>query len=297
MLQLRTNRILIPMDFSETANLAIKHGAFLAKYFKGDLLIAHVIKKSEILDIIMPMIKLDNNMGIADIVSKKLEEVADNIRKEYGIQVNTIVSSGNITSEIVEIAKTNKVDLIVMGTQGYTAMEEFLMGSNSYRVITKSHIPVMTVRKEAVKFGYHNIVLPIDSSEHSRQKVNATIELASKFSARLHILGVLGEEEKDYEHKMKIIVSQIEDLAKKQGVLFDHKIEYASNRAHQTLKYAKSLNADLVVTMTDQNAEISSLLLGTYAHQLINYAKMPVLSFKPESHEDDIPFSFAGMGF
>lgn len=297
MIQLRTDRILIPMDFSETANLAIKHGAFLAKFLKGDLIIAHVIKKSEILDILMPLIKLEGKNGIAEIVSQKLEEIADKIRKEYGIPVSTVVSSGNITSEIAAIADNNKADLIIMGTQGYTAMEEFLMGSNSYRVITKSKIPVMTVRKEAQKFGYNNVVLPIDSSEHSRQKVNATIDFAAKFSAKLHVLGVLGEEEKDYEYKMRTIVHQIEDLAKKQGVSFDSKIEYAANRAHQTLKYAKSVNADLVVTMTDQNAEISSLLLGTYAHQLINYAKMPVLSFKPELHEDDIPFSFAGLGF
>ena len=297
MITLKTNKILIPMDFSETANLAIKHGAFLAKFLKGDLIIAHVIKKSEILDILMPMIHFEENMGIEEIVSKKLEETAAEIRKEYGIQVSTIVSSGNITSEIVEIAKSNKADLIIMGTQGYTAIEEFLMGSNSYRVISKSPIPVMTVRKEATKFGYHNIVLPIDSSEHSRQKVNATISLAEKFSAKLHILGILGEEEKDYEHKMKIIIGQVEDLAKKHGVLFDSKIEYAANRAHNTLKYAKAMSADLVVTMTDQNAELSSLLLGTYAHQLINYAKMPVLSLKPETHEDDIPFSFAGLGF
>ncbi|MFL5752641.1 MAG: universal stress protein [Bacteroidia bacterium] len=297
MIQLRTNKILIPMDFSETAQLAIKHGAYLAKFFKGELIITHVIKRSEILDILLPMIHLENNMKIEDIVSQKLEEIAEQVRKEYNIGVSTIVSSGNITSEIVEIAKSNKIDLIVMGTQGYTAMEEFLMGSNSYRVISKSPVPVMTVRKEATKFGYHDIVLPIDSSEHSRQKVNATISLAAKFSAKLHILGILGEEEKDYEYKMKIIVSQIEDLAKKEGVSYDSKVEYASNRAHQTLKYAKSINADLVVTMTDQNAEISSLLLGTYAHQLINYAKMPVLSFKPESHQDDIPFSFAGLGF
>ncbi|HWY35940.1 MAG TPA: universal stress protein, partial [Nitrosopumilaceae archaeon] len=214
----------------------------------------------------------------------------------FGIPVITIVSSGNITTEIVNIAKEYKADMIVMGTQGYTAIEEFLMGSNSYRVLTKSPIPVMTVRREAQKFGYHNIVLPIDSSEHSRQKVNATIELAEKFASKLHILGVLGEEEKTYEPKMNLIVHQIEDLAKTKGVLFESKVEFASNRAHQTLKYAKAINADLIVTMTDQNAEISSLLLGTYAHQLINYSKIPVLSLKPEVHEDDIPFTMAGLG-
>ena len=224
-----------------------------------------------------------------------MEEIADGVRKEYGIKVSTIVSTGKVPAELVNIAKDYQAGMIVMGTQGYSAVEEFLMGSNAYRVISKSPVPVMTVRKETDKFGYKNIVLPVDSSEHSRQKVDTTINFAEKFAAKLHIIGILGNDEGSYEPNLRTIVHQVEELAKAKGVSVESKVCFAKNRAHETLKYAKAVQADLIVTMTDQNAELSSLLLGTYAHQLINLAKAPVLSFPPERHNENISLTFAGL--
>ncbi len=297
MIKLNTDRILIPVDFSETASLAIKHGAFMAGYLKGELILAHIIKTSVHLDILLPVLKLDDISVLTTAVEEKLENMAIEIRKEYGIKVNTVVSTGKVSFEIGKIAEEYNVGLIIMGTEGYSAIGEFLVGSNAYRVLSRSKIPVMTVRKEADKFGYRSIVLPIDSSEHSRQKVNATIDFASKFSAKLHILGVLGNEEKNFEPKMRVIIKQVEELAETQGLSHDSRIEFAQNRAHQTLKYAKSINADMVVTMTDQNAEMSGLVLGTYAHQLVNHSKIPIISFPPQINDENIPMSFAGLDF
>lgn len=294
MIKLETNRILIPVDFSSTASLAVKHGAFLAKFTKGELFLLHVIKRSEVLDVLLPMVDSNGVSKITRLVEQKMEELAEAVRKEYGISVTPLVSTGNVTSEIVQMAKENKVGLIVMGTQGYTAIGEFLVGSNAYRVLTKAHIPVMTVRNEATKFGYQNIVMPIDFSEHSRQKVNATLDLAAKFGAKVHILGVLADDDTTHDDKMRAYIKQIEELCDKVKVAHVSKIEHAKNRAHQTLKYAKSVNADLVVTMADQDAEISSIVLGTYAHQLINYSKIPVITFAPEML-GDIHISFAGL--
>ena len=295
MLHLNTDRILIPIDFSDTSSLAIMHGAFLAQYLKGEVFLVHVIKKSEVLDMLLPLIDVIGLSKITRIVEDKLTDLAAQVKKEYGIKVTTLVSTGNVTSEIVNMAKENKVGMIVMGTQGYTAFEEFLVGSNAYRVLTKSGVPVMTVRTAAGKLGYKHIVLPIDFSDHSRQKVNATVDFAEKFGAQIHIVGVLGADDKEHEDKMNMYMKQVADYAEKKGVRTTSIIQHASNRAHQTLKYAKSINADLIVTMADQDAEISSLVLGSYAHQLINYSKVPVVTFIPEVHEENIHFSFAGM--
>ena len=295
MIHLNTNKILVPVDFSETSYRAIKHGAFIAQFLKGEVILTHIIRTSIYLDMILPVLHMEDLSGVTKLVQEKLEGFADEIRKEYGIKVSTIVSTGKVSSEVVNLAKESDAGIIVMGTQGYSAAEEFLLGSNAYRVISKSKIPVMTVRKNTDKLGYQNIVLPIDSSEHSRQKVNTTIEFAEKFSAKLHVIGVLGNDEKSYEPNMHTIVSQIAELAKAKDVSVDTKVCYANNRAHQTLKFAKTVHADLIVTMTDQNAEVSSLLLGTYAHQLINLSKAPVITFPPESHNEDVPFTFAGL--
>jgi nucleotide-binding universal stress UspA family protein len=288
MININLNRILIPVDFSKTSNRAIKQGAFIAKYCKGEIILLHVQKKNELMDIILPALKIKSPTVITDYLQEKLNKLAATVQKECGITVTTLVSVGNITSEIVNIAEETKSDMIIMGTQGADSENDLFLGSNSYRVITKSDIPVMTVRSELAKSGYKHILLPIDSSEHSRQKVNAAIQIANKFSAQLHVVGILGKNEKNYEYKMEVIFNQIQKMAKAKKLVCTTEISVAANRAQKTLAFAKKLNADLIITMTDQTAGASRLIMGTYNHQLINASKIPVLSIPPEINGENI---------
>jgi nucleotide-binding universal stress UspA family protein len=286
MINLNTKKILIPVDFSKTASRAIEHAAFIAKLTKGELILLHVQKKSDLIDIIMPAVKLKNVSVITNYLEEKLDALAGKIKKEYGIPVSSVVSVGNITSEIVDIAAEYGAGLIVMGTQGSDSTNDLFLGSNSYRVLTKSSIPVMTVRVTPTRHGYSNILLPIDSSFHSRQKVHIALQLADKFASRVHVLGVLGKHEDEYEYKLKVILPQVEKMARAKKLVCTSEIVKAENRAQKTLAYAKKVKADLIITMTDQSAELSRIILGSYAHQLINDSKIPVLSIPPEEHPE-----------
>jgi nucleotide-binding universal stress UspA family protein len=296
MININTNKILIPIDFSETSNRAIKHGAFIAKLCKGELILLHICKKSELLDIVLPALNIKDPSLITIYLHRKLDLLAESIRKEFGVKITTLISVGNITTEIVAIAEEFKIGMIIMGTQGADSENGLFLGSNSYRVLTKANIPVMTVRSESPKLGYRHILLPLDSSEHSRQKVNAAIQMADKFAAQLHVVGILGKEEKNYEYKMQVIFEQIQKLAKEKNLICTCEIAVAANRAQKTLAYAKKIKADLIITMTDQTAGLSRIILGTYAHQLINNSAIPVLAIPPEIHNENLePGSIGGM--
>lgn len=61
MIHLNTNKIIITTDFSETSYLAIKHGAFLAQYTKGEIYLVHIITKHwEKFNVFTPSITLEN---------------------------------------------------------------------------------------------------------------------------------------------------------------------------------------------------------------------------------------------
>lgn len=287
MISINIKKILIPIDFSKTSNRALKQGALIAQLCKGELILLHVQKKNELLDIMLPTLKIKDPSVITKYLQKKLDLLAEKIHKGCGIKITSLVSIGNTTSEIVNAAEKFKAGLIIMGTQGADSENDLFLGSNSYRVLTKSDIPVMTVRSESGKSGYRHILLPVDSSEHSRQKVNVAIQLANMFSSQLHVIGILGENESNYMYKMDVIVTQIQKMAKEKKVICTTEILTAKNRAQKTLASAKKLNADLIITMTDQDAGLSRLILGTYAHQLINNSKIPVLSIPPEIHAEN----------
>lgn len=294
MIKFNASKILIPVDFSKTALKAIKHGAFIARVNKGELILLNVQKKNDLIDIFLPAFKLKDPSVVTDYIAQKLEVLAADIRKEYGVKVSTIVSMGSITSEIVNIADEKKAGLIVMGTQGGDSDSSVLLGSNAYRVLAKAHCPVLTVRANTAKIGYEDIVLPIDSTGHTRQKVMPTLKLAEKFASKIHILGILGKNEENYHHNLEVIIGQIEKLAAKSKLSSTSKIIITGHPSEQIVKYASRNKADLISIMSDQKISTSALL-GNSAHHIINDSKVPVLSFKPQAHSEQESFSMGGL--
>ena len=288
MIHFHSNNILIPVDFSETSLLAIKHGAFLAKYTKGDVYLLHVINKQyEHYAVLEQPLHMEDPTAYEIGANNKLNELAASVGKEYGVSVNTIVSLGNPTKEIINNAKEVKADMIVMGTHGYSPLEELVIGSNTLKVITKSNCPVMTMSEKASGFGYKNILIPIDTSGHSRQKVNYSIELAKIFSAHLHVVGLLGKNDANEQPGMDIVMSQVKKIATDKSVTCTTEVlKDVKNRADATIQQAEKIKADLVIIMTDQEAEISGFFLGPYSQQVIHHSKVPVIAITPEVNSD-----------
>ncbi len=289
MITLNTKKILIPIDFSETSLRAIKHGAFIAKKSGGELLLLHVQKRNDLMDVILPALDMnEKDMGaITKFLEAKLEKLAEGTRKGYGIPVSALVSVGHITSEIVDMAEEHGVGMIVMGTQGSDSDNDLFLGSNSYRVLTKSDIPVMTVRSDAMQSGYSKILLPVDTSVHSRQKVMAALGIANKFASHVHVLGIIGKYEDNHEFKLKVILPQIQKLAEERGLAFSGEILKADDRAKDTLECAARVKADLIICMRDENYDFPKWLLSTYAHAVLNESKIPVICIPPEEHPEN----------
>ncbi len=293
MITLDTKKIIITTDFSETSLLAIKHGAFLAQYTKGEVYLLHVITKHwEHFNVFMPNVTMESIEQGSSAVQQKMDELAAGIKTTYGVNVTTAVATGNPTSEIVKFAKEVGAGMIVMGTHGYSAWEDLTIGSNALKVITKSPCPVMTMSEHATKLGYKTIILPIDNSPHSRQKVVLTLELAKHFAAHVHIIGVLATNEEHEKGSMEVMLRQVETAATDKGLNYTVKlIEKVKNRAVAIVNYCDEVNGDLITIMTDQDAEVSGFFLGPFALQVIHHAKAPVLSIKPEEHPENASWS------
>ncbi len=293
MIHLKTEKIIITTDFSETSLLAIKHGAFLAQFTKGEIFLVHIISKHwEKFNVFEPSITLDNVEKASNSIEQKLQELANGITKDYGVKVTPVVNTGNPTNEIVRFAKEINADLIVMGTHGYSAWEDLTIGSNTLKVITKCPCPVLTMSQFVETLGYHKIVMALDMSEHSRHKVPATIDLAKQFSAQIYVIGVLTSDEESKKPSMEVMLKQVEQAAAKAGLICKSELKTnVKNRAVETVNYCKAVEGDLITIMTDQDAELSGFFIGNYALQVIHHSKVPVLSFKPQDHPENVNFS------
>jgi nucleotide-binding universal stress UspA family protein len=297
MIHFNSSKILIPVDFSETSLLAIKHGASIAKHEKSELYLLHVVNAPFMSqNMFLPIVNLEDNSGVEKIALSKLTDLAKSVKAEYGIEVQSIIKIGNPSNEITNVANEIGAALIVMGTHGYSPIEELVIGSNALKVITKANCPTMAMSIAAENSGYKKIVMPIDTTVNSRQKVNYTLEMAKRFNASVHAIGLLGNNEENELAGMEVVLNQVKKLAEEKGVTYQSEVlKDVKNRATATVDYINKINADLTIIMTDQDAELSGFFLGPYSQQVIHLSKVPVIAVKPKDlFIDDVNLPITG---
>ena len=284
-------KILIPYDFSETADLSLEHAVFMAKLMKAEITLLHIVETLTFTSAIKhSMSGFEKKVETAS--NEKLQELATSLHREHGIVVHVMTDVGKIYKRIVHNAKQTHSDIIVMGTHGSSGKSS-VVGSNTSKVVMESHIPVISVQTHAKKIGFTKMVLPIDDSPESRQKVNFAMELAQSYNAHVYVIGLMGSSNSDYQRKFNIKIEQVVEFLTEHNVACESKIVTGNDISKMTIQVSNELEGDLVIIMTEQEPSITGLLLGTYATRVVNQSKIPVLTIRPnEIDPDRITVSF-----
>ncbi len=146
--------ILFCTDFSENSLEARQTAIDFARAFGATLWIIHVVNSSQIgypsLEEKTPIDIKTMMEDIRESVDRSLELVAEECRKQ--IQAAEVVSRIGIPArEIVDHAEQNGMDLIVMGTHGWTGFKKLILGSTAENVVRVSTVPVLTVKSTSKK--------------------------------------------------------------------------------------------------------------------------------------------------
>jgi len=139
--------ILVPVDFSSHSDEAVRIAADLSHRYEGALTLVYVFQpvnypmpEGYVLYTPNQITELTQNFERLLVASKKLAEDAG------AVTVQTRLLQGLVTMELLEFARTQGADLIVMGTHGRTGLTHALLGSVAERVLRKAPCPVLTVR-------------------------------------------------------------------------------------------------------------------------------------------------------
>jgi nucleotide-binding universal stress UspA family protein len=150
--------ILLPTDFSEPSDVAVRYAKALAENFGSSLHVLHVLEESNLTWVasegFTPPLGLDVRGEVEKSARERLERaLTDAERQKY--RARLVFRVGNPFVEIVRYAREENVDLIVMGTHGRGLIAHMLLGSVAERVVRKAPCPVLTVRHPE-----HEFVLP-----------------------------------------------------------------------------------------------------------------------------------------
>ncbi|MDR1847498.1 MAG: universal stress protein [Bacteroidales bacterium] len=212
---------------------------------------------------------------------KRLEKLVETCTPlMLGKQVSYLIAEGKVATALSNAVIKRKANLMVIGTHGKSGFDETFAGANAYKTIANSSVPVLTVR-EMFDFdkALEKIILPIDSTADTRQKVPWTIEFAKMFpNAEIYVLGLFSFKSNDMKNIVKSYVNSVETLLDKNRMKFNVEYRDSENSTITTIDYAKEIKADLIVIMKEQEKTFTNMLfLGPYALQMINLSPFPVL--------------------
>jgi nucleotide-binding universal stress UspA family protein len=263
----RRDIFLVPTDFSEIcANAAIRAAA-VAKTIGYKLTLLHVIDKNT-------KAEMKKEGKGEEWVDQRLSELAEELKKDYGIPVNTLSEEGDIFTTIAEIAQDINASLIFLGTHGKVGMQK-LTGSFALRVITSSDVPTIVTQKRPFEGGFNKIVLPMTSDTGPWAKTKWAASIAKEFNAEIHLFSL--------QEDLEDVITMVTNHFKVNDVKFTLKVaDGYGNFTKQVIDYATAENADLIMIMTNPDKGLSTFLLGSYDEEIIfNTSQIPVMCINP----------------
>lgn len=140
-------RILVATDFTEASAPALKEAIEMAKGSGAELLIAHAYQPPNVAQAqaVAGGVYEEWDRNLRAEVEGKLEACVKEAR-EAGINTRPLILPGTAYKALLDAAKENKTDLVIMGTHGRKGVARFFLGSVASRVIARAPCPVMTVR-------------------------------------------------------------------------------------------------------------------------------------------------------
>lgn len=190
---MQVKKILVPVDFSEFSESALKYALLWGEAFSAELTLLHVNTL------------FHEHFDYDTLIERYREEIAQqetHIRKwmrEHHLHVGRskvklnfeVLRSRSAANSILDFITQEKFDLVVMGTHGRTGARHLFLGSVAEKVARLSPVPVFTTHQDLEIRGIRRILVPVDFSDFSRTLVGSALEIGRAFDARVHLLHVL----------------------------------------------------------------------------------------------------------
>ena len=143
-------RILVPYDGSNNAEVALGRAVELAKLTGGEVVILTVYRHHSMLEASLSMVRQQDLPGNTDAVLREyateVAEYAKQVAVDAGApHVRAFVKAGQPARTIIRVAEDKEVDLIVLGSRGLGSVETYLLGSVSHKVTGLARCPVLVV--------------------------------------------------------------------------------------------------------------------------------------------------------
>jgi len=281
--EIKMNKILVPVDFSDYSEFALQAAAVIAKQQQAEIIVLHMLGLSE------AVLTKDERQEVAEamyymkLAEKRFDAFLD---KEYlkGIKVHEIVQNYKVFSEINQAAHENNVDLIVMGSHGVSGFtEEVFIGSNTEKVVRTSDVPVLVIKNPGIDFTMDEVVFACDFNiENVRPYINA-MTLFKAMGANIHLLYVNlpGEQFKSSDQMEEKVKEFLFKAEARNLDMYDKVIYYCDYSVENgVFNYSNKIGANIIAIPTHGRRGLAHFFNGSISEDIANHSNKPVMTFK-----------------
>ena len=262
-------RILVPTDFSSTANNAVKYAAAFCKDNKYKMILLNVMHVPAI-DVNVAAGALNDLMESQKAeVDVKLNKAAKELGSEFKIEIETLSKFGLGADVIVQESNENDVLITIMGTHGASGIFDALLGSVSNAVVKRSEVPVIVLPKGSVYSTIKKVAFAYDYKEKITHELEFVHELNPSKDVKIDIISVEPDRvEGTFEEEV---------VADKDGVkevsLWAYNVQDGINY------YAEKENVNMIGLKRHQRSFIENLFHKSTTKELLNNSSIPMIVF------------------
>ena len=277
-------KILVPTDFSKSAQQAIEVAADIAKKANAEVILLHVVE-----DVAGNSFSIDPQIGPSDrwedkiftlkVIEKSKKQLAKATEdlSGLGVKVKQELRVGTPFHGMRTVITEHKVDLVVMGTSGNTKVEEMIIGTNTEKVVRYAQCPVLTIHKKPASTDFKNIVYATAMNPEEEIFSRIVRRTQQMYDATVHLVRINtpGNFQRDavakrlmqaFAKKLQlknVTINVFNDTTEEEGIIY----------------FADSINADMIAMATHGRTGFAHVLAGSIAEDVVSHAKRPVLTF------------------
>jgi len=278
------NKILVPIDFSENSKNALRVAAEIACTSGAALEMLHVNVASIYSTPLSEYVAVSNfvvedqqydEKALTELEKLKLGLLA--IPGFSNLDVTMRVEDGFLYSTVNNVATDDDVDLVVMGTKGASGLNEFLVGSNTEKVIRTAPCPVLAIPEHAEKFDPKVVLMPSTLKDDQGSVFHYLSKWEEMYGFLIKVLYVNNPSGLPTDGSAEARKNR---LAKAAGLKKTDVIMTAGSfsEGNSILSASDQCNADMIVMGTHQRQGLAQVLFGSITADTVNHSHIPVLA-------------------
>ncbi len=273
-------KILVPCDFSEQAVNAFRFASDVATQSKGQVHLINVVEVPVLHDsVLMPVMAFEE--ALFTEMRQKAEKQFKKIIDKYsvpGLKVTSQVIFGPVYRMLIDYIESNKIDLVIMGTKGASGVREILIGSNAEKLVRKSPVPVIAIKKYVKASDIKDIVFPNTlNAEYQEDLVMKVKALQNFFKARLHILWINTPTNFTRD---TITLKRLNAFAKR-FMFKDFTVNVFNDPYEEAgvINFALEIKADMIAMGTHGRKGLAHFMSGSVAEDVVNHVDCPIWTY------------------